>query len=185
MRESPPMAEQEASTGGELRRIDAAGERREAARRPATGRRGCVQDAGRRARPVPDAAGADARAEPRDRRGGRAGHLARGPERDRPLRGPLLVADLDRQHPAQHGAHPRPARAARAAVLVPLAPAGGGSRRAGGRPRPLPVGSANPIPATGRARPPSGSLPRSASAPRRRAGSCWRRSPSSPFASAR
>ena len=44
---------------------------------------------------------------------------------------------------------------------------------------------AMPVPATGPARPPSGARPRSASARRKRAGSCWRRSPRSPSASAR
>ncbi len=163
---------------GRRRRIEAADERRGAARGPAAGRRGRVQDAGGRARPVPDAAGPDARAEPGDRRGGRAGHLARGAERDRPLRGALLAADLDRQHPAQHRAHAA-AGASGGCCRSPFSRAAG--RRVATSRRWTPTASsrsASRSPARGRARPPSGPRPRSASAPRKPAESCWRRSPS-------
>ena len=83
-------------------------------------------------------AGADARAQPGGRRGGRPGHLDRRDQGDRPVRGPLVAAHVDLPDPAQHGAHPRGAREADVAVLVLPAAGGGGPRRAGGRRGPLP-----------------------------------------------
>ena len=56
-------------------------------------------------------------------------------------------------------------------------------RRAVTSPRWIPTASSRSAirgPASGHARPPSGPRPRSASAPRKHAESCWRRSPSSP-----
>ena len=59
-----------------------------------------------------------ARAQPGGRRGGRPGHLDRGDQGHRPVRGPLGAAHLDLPDPAQQGAHARQAREAHAAVLA-------------------------------------------------------------------
>src|SRR5918912_1491554 len=64
------------------------------------------------------------------------GDVARGPERDRPVRGPLVAQDLDLPDPDQHREDAGAAGGADAAVLG--APAAGRRPRAGGRPGPVP-----------------------------------------------
>ena len=158
---------------------------RGAGRGAARRRRGGVHGARRRAQPGADADGAGPRAQPRDRRGGRPGHLARGDQRDRPVRGPLGAAHLDLPDPAQQGADPRQAREAHPAVLV-LPPARRGGRATSRRSTPTVSRAATvSAPAGGRARRSSGRGPRRGSRTTRPATCCWRRSPSCRRASAR
>ena len=74
--------------------------RRRAARRRRGGDRDARRSPQRRAAPRRDGL----RAEPRGRRGGRAGDVDRGHARDRRLRGPLVAEDVDLPDPHQLGA---------------------------------------------------------------------------------
>ncbi len=105
----PPVAIRPAPAGQ--------GGRARARRRAAPRRGGGVRRARRALRGVAAARRAHVRARPRRRRGGRAGDVARGPQRDRPLRGPFLAEDVDLPDPQQPRQDARGARAAQRAVL--------------------------------------------------------------------
>src|SRR6266508_5707467 len=114
---------------------------RPARRGTAGGRRGGLCRAHARVRRLDAARGADVRLEPRSRRGGRPGSLARRPEGHRQVRGAVVPQDVALPNRREHGQDARGPRSPE----HPLLCAGRGRRRGLGRPRPVP-GSRGALP---------------------------------------